>query len=55
LLDVLAPLHALGIAHGSVGESVVLEEHGPTLLVAGRSPTAIAVEAERRSLSERLG
>jgi serine/threonine-protein kinase len=40
----LQPLHAAGVAHGSVAQSVVLEEHGPTLLVAGRAPGMSPVE-----------
>jgi hypothetical protein len=35
----LAPLHATGTAHGALASSLVLEESGPTILVAGRAPT----------------
>jgi serine/threonine-protein kinase len=47
----LAPLHAEGMTHGSLTDSIVLEEHGPTLLVAGRSPTSITVADEQRQLA----
>ncbi|HEX6837636.1 MAG TPA: serine/threonine-protein kinase, partial [Polyangia bacterium] len=46
----LAPLHAAGIAHGSVATSIVLEDHGPALLTAGRRPSQITVEEELREL-----
>ncbi|HUS65644.1 MAG TPA: protein kinase [Kofleriaceae bacterium] len=46
----LAPLHADGLAHGSLADSIVLEEHGPTLLVAGRRPTAKSPDDERKEL-----
>jgi hypothetical protein len=46
----LAPLHAAGIVHGSVAQSVVIEDHGPALLVAGRRPSKITVEDELREL-----
>jgi eukaryotic-like serine/threonine-protein kinase len=50
LLRALAPLHAAGVAHGSVATSIVLEDHGPALLTAGRRPTGISVEEELREL-----
>jgi serine/threonine-protein kinase len=50
LARALAPLHAAGIAHGSVTSSIVLEDHGPALLTAGRRPSGISVEEELREL-----
>ena len=50
LARALAPLHAAGIAHGSVASSIVFEDHGPALLTAGRRPSAITVEEELRQL-----
>jgi tetratricopeptide (TPR) repeat protein len=47
----LAPLHAAGVAHGSVATSLVLEDHGPALLTAGRRPAEISVEEELRELA----
>jgi hypothetical protein len=46
----LEPLHAAGITHGSVTESIVFEDHGPALLTAGRRPSGITVEEESRAL-----
>jgi serine/threonine protein kinase len=34
----LQPLHDAGVAHGAVPESLLLDETGPVLLVAGRAP-----------------
>jgi eukaryotic-like serine/threonine-protein kinase len=51
LARALAPLHAAGIAHGSVTTSLVLEDHGPALLTAGRRPSGISVEEELRELA----
>ncbi|HEY2744584.1 MAG TPA: serine/threonine-protein kinase, partial [Polyangia bacterium] len=51
LARALAPLHAAGIAHGSVAQSIVLEDHGPALLTAGRRPSTITVEEELRELA----
>ncbi len=51
LARALAPLHAAGIAHGSVAQSIVLEDHGPALLTAGRRPSGISVEEEVRELA----
>jgi serine/threonine-protein kinase len=48
----LAPLHAAGFAHGSPAQSLILEEHGPTLLVAGRSPTALTPADEQLLLTK---
>ena len=39
LAKALQPLHDAGVAHGSVASSLVVDESGPTLLVAGRRPT----------------
>jgi eukaryotic-like serine/threonine-protein kinase len=50
LLRALAPLHAAGIVHGSIAHSVVIEDHGPALLVAGRRPSGITIEEEVREL-----
>ncbi|HEX8953799.1 MAG TPA: serine/threonine-protein kinase, partial [Polyangia bacterium] len=50
LLRALAPLHAAGLAHGSVASSIVFEDHGPALLTAGRRPSGITVEEELREL-----
>jgi serine/threonine-protein kinase len=50
LAAALEPLHAEGIAHGSLDSSILLEPHGPCVLVAGRSPTATTVEAEQAEL-----
>ncbi len=47
----LAPVHAEGIAHGAVLRSVVREETGPTLLVAGRAPSGSAPEADLADLA----
>jgi hypothetical protein len=46
----LAPLHRAGVAHGSIGDSVVLETHGPVLLLAGRAPTPVSAEEEQRQI-----
>jgi eukaryotic-like serine/threonine-protein kinase len=51
LTRALAPLHAAGIAHGSVAQSIVIEDHGPALLTAGRRPSEITVEEELRELA----
>lgn len=51
LVRALAPLHAAGVAHGSVAASLVLEDHGPALLIAGRRPSRITIEEELRELS----
>jgi tetratricopeptide (TPR) repeat protein len=50
LLHALGPLHAAGIVHGSVAHSLVIEDHGPALLVAGRRPSGITIEEEVREL-----
>jgi serine/threonine-protein kinase len=47
----LSPLHAAGVAHGSIAASLVMEEHGPTLLVAGRRPTGAEPDADRAALA----
>ena len=52
LLRALAPLHAAGITHGSVAQSIVFEDHGPALLTAGRRPSGISVEEEARELRD---
>jgi hypothetical protein len=39
LARALAPLHAQGLSHGAVAAALVMAEAGPTLQVAGRSPT----------------
>jgi hypothetical protein len=36
----LKPLHDAGVAHGSLASSLLLDEGGATLLVAGRGPQA---------------
>ncbi len=51
LVRALAPLHAAGVAHGNIADAVVLEEHGPTLLVAGRRPGAATVDDDRAQLA----
>jgi hypothetical protein len=51
LLRALAPLHAAGVAHGNIADAVVLEEHGPTLLVAGRRPGAATVADDHAQLA----
>jgi eukaryotic-like serine/threonine-protein kinase len=51
LARALAPLHAAGIAHGSVATSIVFEDHGPALLTAGRRPSGVTVEEEVRELA----
>jgi hypothetical protein len=51
LRRVLHRLHAEGAAHGSVSTSIVTEEHGPTLLVAGRGPTARTALDDDRELA----
>jgi serine/threonine-protein kinase len=35
----LAPLHAAGLAHGAVASSILVEDWGAVLLVAGRAPS----------------
>ena len=50
LVRALAPLHAAGIVHGSVATSIVIEDHGPALLTAGRHPAQTTVEEELRAL-----
>jgi len=50
LLRALAPLHAAGGTHGSVAQSLVLEEQRPTLLVAGRAPTKVTPVEEQAEL-----
>jgi hypothetical protein len=51
LVRALAPLHAAGVVHGSVAESVVVEDHGPALLTAGRRPRALSVADEQAQLA----
>jgi hypothetical protein len=51
LARALAPLHAAGVAHGSVTTSLVIEDHGPALLTAGRRPSGVSVEDEMRELA----
>jgi hypothetical protein len=46
LAEALAPVHAEGGVHGSVAASVLLEDHGPTLLIAGRQPPDDATPAD---------
>jgi serine/threonine-protein kinase len=43
----LAPVHAAGLAHGSLAESLILDEHGPTVRVSGRAPGPITPADER--------
>src|SRR4030095_7748881 len=45
------PLPAVGVTHGSVGGALVIEDHGPALLVAGRGPSRVTVDGEQRLLS----
>ncbi|MDB4964892.1 MAG: serine/threonine protein kinase [Myxococcales bacterium] len=52
LVRALAPLHAAGVAHGSVATSIVLEDHGPALLTAGRRPSPTSIEDELSALGE---
>jgi hypothetical protein len=52
LAAALAPLHAEGLAHGAIQSSVVLEEPGLTLLVAGRQPTDATPADDRAALAE---
>jgi serine/threonine-protein kinase len=47
----LAPLHAAGVAHGSITTSLVIEDHGPALLTAGRRPSGVTVEDDVRELA----
>ena len=51
LLSTLKPLHDTGAAHGAVASSLVVDEGGPTLLVAGRAPTAASPEDDLRALA----
>lgn len=51
LARALAPLHAAGIAHGSVATSIIFEDHGPALLTAGRRPSGLSVAQELRELA----
>jgi tetratricopeptide (TPR) repeat protein len=52
LLRALAPLHAAGIAHGNIADAIVLEEHGPALLIAGHRPGGAAtVDDDRAQLA----
>lgn len=51
LARALAPVHAEGIAHGAVLSSVVREETGPTLLVAGRAPSGGSRAADDADLA----
>jgi serine/threonine-protein kinase len=50
LLEALEPLHASGHAHGAIATSVVREDFGPTLLVAGRRPSSRTPAEDRRDL-----
>jgi serine/threonine-protein kinase len=50
LLRALAPLHAAGLVHGSVAESLVIEDWGPALLTAGRRAREVSVAAEAAEL-----
>jgi serine/threonine-protein kinase len=40
VLAALAPIHDAGFQHGSLRESILLDENGPIILVAGRAPTS---------------
>jgi serine/threonine-protein kinase len=51
LTRTLAPLHASGVAHGQVPTSIVLEDAGPTLLVAGRRPLAATPDDDLAALA----
>jgi eukaryotic-like serine/threonine-protein kinase len=47
----LGPLHDAGVAHGAIATSIVLEDWGPTLVVAGRRPTdGASPERDRAAL-----
>jgi serine/threonine-protein kinase len=50
LLRVLQPLHDAGVAHGSVATSLVVDEGGATLLVAGRAPGDATADDDRAAL-----
>ncbi|HEY7953721.1 MAG TPA: protein kinase [Polyangia bacterium] len=50
LAHALEPLHAAGIAHGAIADSLVVEEHGPILLCAGRAPKGRRPEDDLRDL-----
>jgi tetratricopeptide (TPR) repeat protein len=52
IVAALVPLHQSGVAHGSVRRSVVLEDFGATLLVAGRAPTGAAPKADLDALQK---
>jgi hypothetical protein len=39
ILAALKPIHDAGFAHGSLKESILFDENGPIVLVAGRAPT----------------
>ncbi|HZS38722.1 MAG TPA: protein kinase [Polyangia bacterium] len=50
LADALEELHASGAAHGAIAESIVREDFGPTLIVAGRRPRGATPDDDRRAL-----
>jgi tetratricopeptide (TPR) repeat protein len=52
LLSALQPLHDIGVAHGAIADSLVVDEGGPTLLVAGRGPTGATVDDDVRALRQ---
>jgi eukaryotic-like serine/threonine-protein kinase len=52
LLSALRPLHDIGIAHGAIPDSLVADEGGATLLVAGRAPTGATPEHDLRALEK---
>jgi serine/threonine-protein kinase len=47
----LEPVHAAGRAHGHLATSLVMEEHGPTVLVAGRRDVGAAPDDDRAALA----
>lgn len=52
LARALEPLHQLGLTHGSISDSLLFEQHGPVLLLAGRRPTPKSVPEEERELAQ---
>src|SRR5439155_16318042 len=52
LLEAVEALHDSGAAHGAIAESIVREDFGPTLIVAGRAPRGATPDDDRRALAE---
>jgi hypothetical protein len=51
LMKTLRPLHDAGVAHGALAGSLVTDEGGATLLVAGRRPLAASPATDLAALA----